>query len=123
VEPYPVDVDAKQLVQWLLDEERLRAFDLLVSVTRSYQREELEAREQATLGEAESEDLSAISEVGLLEVTPRQQPTSRWILRVRVEDDIAPVCPTTSRFQPPMRRSTCQPSTRSSSRPIEVWLK
>jgi hypothetical protein len=93
VEPYPVDVDAKQLVQWLLDEERLRAFDLLVSVTRSYQREELEAREQATLGEAESEDLSAISEVGLLEVTPRQQPTSRWILRVRVEDDIGPRLP------------------------------
>ncbi len=92
MEPYPVDVEAEQVVHWLLDEERLRAFDLLVRTTRSYQREELEAREEASLGEAEGEDLSEISEVGLLEVTPRQEP-SRWTLRIRVEDDIGPRLP------------------------------
>src|SRR3989304_5427969 len=87
VETYPVDVEAEQIVHWLLDEERLRAFDLLGRATRSYQRGELEPREAGALGEAEREALSEISEIGLLEVTPRQKP-GRWTLRVRVEDDI-----------------------------------
>ena len=41
MEPISVDVDAKQIVRWLLEEERIEAFDLLVSATRSYEREEL----------------------------------------------------------------------------------
>jgi hypothetical protein len=92
VEPYQVDVEAKQIVRWLMDEERRRAFDLLVSATRSYEREALEAAEEGKLGEAESEDVSEISEVGLLEVMPRKEP-SRWTLRVRVADDIGPRTP------------------------------
>ena len=39
MEPVIVDVDAKQIVRWLLEEERIKAFDLLVSATRSYERE------------------------------------------------------------------------------------
>jgi hypothetical protein len=92
VEPYQVDVEAKQIVRWLMDEERRRAFDLLVNATRSYEREELEAGEEGKLGDAESEDVSEISEVGLLEVMPRKEP-SRWTLRVRVADDIGPRTP------------------------------
>jgi len=55
LEPYQVDVGAKQIVRWLMDEERHHAFDLLVSATRSYEREELEAAEEGKLGEAEDE--------------------------------------------------------------------
>jgi hypothetical protein len=92
VETYPVDVEAEQIVHWLTDEARLKAFDLLVTVTRSYQKGELGPGEDARLGEVEREDLGEISEVGLLEVTPRQKP-SLWTLRIRVEDDIGPGLP------------------------------
>jgi hypothetical protein len=85
-------VEAKQIVRWLMDEARRPAFDLLVTATRSYQRSTLGAGEDSRLGEAEREDLSEITEVGLLEVTPREKP-SGWTLRVRVEDDIGPGLP------------------------------
>ena len=92
VEPVIVDIEARQIVRWLLDEERSKAFDLLVSATRSYEREELAPGEEGQLGEAEGEELSEINEVGLLEVVPRNEP-SRWTLRLRVTDDIGPRMP------------------------------
>ena len=92
MEPYPVDVEAKQIVRWLMDEARRPAFDLLVTATRAYHRSALGAGEDSRLGEAEREDLSEITEVGLLGVTPREKP-SGWTLRVRVEDDIGPGLP------------------------------
>ena len=92
MEPISVDIDAKQIVRWLLEEERIEAFDLLVSATRSYEREELAPREERRLGDAEGEELSEINEVGLLEIMPRKEP-SRWTLRVCVIDDIGPRMP------------------------------
>jgi len=92
VEPIIVDIEPRQIVRWLLDEERIKAFDLLVTATRSYEREELAPGEERQLGEAEAEELSEINEVGLLEVMPRKEP-SRWTLRLRVTDDIGPRMP------------------------------
>lgn len=87
-----VDVDAKQIVRWLLQEQRIKAFDLLVSATRSYEREQLSPEEEGQLGDEEAEDLSEINEIGLLEVMPRKKP-SRWTLRIRVIDDVGPRLP------------------------------
>ena len=92
METYPVDVEAEQVVHWLMDEERLHAFDLLVRTTRSYQRSALAAGEGDRLGDTEREDLGESSEVGLVEVMPRQKP-SLWTLRIRVADDIGPSLP------------------------------
>jgi hypothetical protein len=92
VETYPVDVAAEQIVRWLMDEEQLHAFDLLVTVTRAYWRRALEPREDSRLGDAEHEDLGESAEIGLLEVMPRHKP-SLWTLRVRVADDIGPGLP------------------------------
>lgn len=92
MEPIIVDIEPRQIVHWLLDEERIKAFDLLVTATRSYEREELAPGEERQLGEAEAEELSEINEVGLLEVMPRKEP-SRWTLRLRVTDDIGPRMP------------------------------
>jgi len=92
VEPIIVDIEPRQIVRWLLDEERIKAFDLLVTATRSYERGELAPGEERQLGEAEAEELSEINEVGLLEVMPRKEP-SRWTLRLRVTDDIGPRMP------------------------------
>jgi hypothetical protein len=92
VEPVTVDVDAKQIVRWLLKEERSENFDLLVRATRSYEREELTSQEEGRLGDEEGEEISEINEVGLLEVMPRKEP-SRWTLRIRVVDEIGPRMP------------------------------
>lgn len=92
MELYPVDVEAKQIVRWLMDEKRRDALGLLVTATRSYQGNPLGPSEDSRLGETEREDLSEVTEVGLLEVTPRQRP-GRWTLRIRVEDDIGPGLP------------------------------
>jgi hypothetical protein len=92
VEPIEVDVDAKQIVRWLLEEERIENFGLLVTATRSYERVEFTPGEESTLGDQEGEELSEINEVGLLEVMPRKEP-GRWALRIRVTDDIGPRVP------------------------------
>lgn len=92
MKPFPVDVEAKQIVRWLIEEQRRPRFDLLVTATRSYERNALGAGEDSRLGNAEREDLSEMTEVGLLEVTSRQKPGG-WTLRIRVEDDIGPGLP------------------------------
>lgn len=92
METYPVDVDAEQVVLWLLDEQRLHAFDLLVRTTRSYQRSALGESEDSRLGDTEREDLGENFEVGLVEVMPRHKP-SLWTVRIRVTDDIGPGLP------------------------------
>jgi hypothetical protein len=92
VETYPVDIAPEQVVRWLMVEGRLHAFDLLVSATRSFEPGELTGGASRRLGDEEREEVSEISEVGLLEVMPRQKPHI-WTLRVRVEDDIGPRLP------------------------------
>ena len=92
MESVTIDVEAKQIVRWLLKEERVESFDLLVSATRSYDREELSSQEEGQLGDEEGEEVSEINEVGLLEVMPRKEP-GRWTLRIRVADDIGPRMP------------------------------
>jgi hypothetical protein len=92
MEFFAVDLAPNQVVHGLLDEGRLHAFDLLVSATRSYQVNVLSPEDRAGLNEDEKEDLSEVSEVGILEVRPRDNP-HRWTLRVRVADDIGPRVP------------------------------
>jgi hypothetical protein len=91
VEPIQVDVEARQIVRWLLKEERVKAFDLLLNVTRSFERAELTAGEERQMDDA-GQELNEINEVGELEVMPRKEP-SRWTLRIRVVDDIGPRMP------------------------------
>jgi hypothetical protein len=92
VETYPVDIAPEQVVRWLMVEGRLHAFDLLVTATRSYQIGELSGGRSARLDEEMREETTELSEIGLLEVMPRQKPHI-WTLRIRVEDDIGPRLP------------------------------
>ena len=41
VETYPVDIAPEQVVRWLMDEDHVHAFNLLIIATRSYQLGEL----------------------------------------------------------------------------------
>jgi hypothetical protein len=87
-----IDLAPEQIVRWLLDEDRRDAFDLLVNATRSYRAGELSSAERASFDDGETEGLSETCEAGILEVRPRHEP-HRWVLRIRVEDDIGPRVP------------------------------
>ena len=89
MESIAVDLPPEQIVRWLLDEDRRDAFDLLVNATRSYRIGELSSEERGSLDDGEADDLSETCEVGLLEIRPRHEP-HRWVLRVRIADDIGP---------------------------------
>jgi hypothetical protein len=92
MESIAIDLTPEQIVRWLLDEERRDAFDLLVNATRSYGVGALSEEERASLDDTKDGEIGEISEVGHLEVRPRREP-HRWVLRVRVEDDIGPRLP------------------------------
>lgn len=89
MESIAIDLTPEQIVRWLLDEDLRDAFDLLVNATRSYRTGQLSSEERGSLDDGEEEALSETCEVGILEVRPRQEP-HRWVLRIRVEDDIGP---------------------------------
>ena len=91
METYPVDLEASQIVRWLIDEEQRGTLQLRVTATRSYAVEALEKADLDQIGE-EVEDLNDILAIGTLEVRP---PVSKngWMLRIRVEDRIGPRVP------------------------------
>jgi hypothetical protein len=92
MESIAVDLAPEQIVRWLLVEDRRDAFDLLVNAARSYRTGELSSEERGSLDDGEEEGLSESCQVGILEVRPRHEP-HRWVLRIRVEDDIGPRVP------------------------------
>jgi hypothetical protein len=92
MESMAIDLAPEQIVHWLMDEDRRDAFDLLVNTTRFYRTGELSSEERGSLDDDEEEGLSETCEVGILEVRPRHEP-HRWVLRIRVEDDIGPRVP------------------------------
>jgi hypothetical protein len=92
MESIAVDLAPEQIVRWLLDEDRRDALDLLLHAMRSYRTGEMSNEERAGLDDGEEEGLSETCEVGVLEVRPRHEP-HRWVLRIRVEDDIGPRVP------------------------------
>ena len=81
METYPVDLEASQIVRWLIEEERRGTLQLRVAATRSYAVEALEKADLDQIGE-EVEDLNDILAIGTLEVRP---PVSKngWVLRIR----------------------------------------
>ena len=91
METYPVDLEASQIVRWLIEEQRRGTLQLNVAATRSYVVEALEKADLDQIGE-DGEDLSDVLAVGTLEVSPPAGKNG-WVLRVRVEDRIGPRLP------------------------------
>ena len=87
METYPLDIAADQVVQWLIDEERIGHREFQVSATRSYVLIDITSPEARGLGEEEREDLTEIMAIGTLEIAP-QHKAEGWLLRVRVEDPL-----------------------------------
>lgn len=91
METISLDLEAPQIVRWLLEEQRRGTLRFNVLATRAYVAEPLETAEQQRLGEDDGE-LSDVVAVGTLEVTPPLRGDG-WVLRIRVEDRLGPRLP------------------------------
>jgi hypothetical protein len=91
VETYPVDLEASQIVRWLIDEQRRGTLQLNVTATRSYVVEAFERADLDQIGE-DAADLNDVLAIATLEVRPANGKNG-WLLRIRVEDRIGPRLP------------------------------
>jgi hypothetical protein len=91
METYPVDLDARQIVLWLLEEKRRGTLDLKIVANRSYIPGEAWNYGSPPISE-DAGDLSDVFAAGELEITP---PAAQggWTLRIRVEDRLGPRLP------------------------------
>ncbi len=91
METYPVDLDARQIVLWLIEEKRRGTLGLKTVATRSYVPEEVTNFGSQRLNE-DAGDLNGVFALGLLEIAP---PAGHggWTLRIRVEDRLGPRLP------------------------------
>ena len=83
METHPLGIAAKQVVRWLMDEDRAGQHRLQISASCQYLPEEIPTLEQSRLGDVEGEGISKIAAVGILEVTPLHTA-----VRVRIEDTL-----------------------------------
>lgn len=96
---YPLDIDAGQLVHWLLDAERRHEEGLSVRASREYVFRPVGRSARQRIGDEEAEDLSEVTAVGLLEVTPPPDHDG-WVIRVRIEDELGGRVPDDESVQP-----------------------
>lgn len=84
---HPLDIAAEQVVRWLKDAMRTDGLDLTLSASRSFLPEDVTFLQQCAeaLGEDEQRDLSEVTAIGELEVSPTP-PKGSWVLRIRAED-------------------------------------
>ncbi len=91
METYPIDLEASQIVRWLIDEQRRGTLELDVAATRSYVVEEFERADLNQIGE-DVADLNDVLAIGALEVRSHNGKNG-WVLRIRVEDRFGPRLP------------------------------
>ena len=89
MEPFPVDIDPKQIVHWVIAEHRVFPSSLKTVARRTTEVRRIPVRADLHLGDEEREDLSEVATVATLEITPAHPPDG-WRMTVTVEDEIGP---------------------------------
>ena len=89
MEPFPVDIDPKQIVHWVIAEHRVSPSSLKIVARRTAEVRQIPARADFHLGDEEREDLSEVATVATLEITPAH-PSDGWLMTIAVEDEIGP---------------------------------
>jgi hypothetical protein len=89
MEPFPVDVDPKQIVRWVIAEHRVSPSSLKTLARRTTELRRIPVRADLHLGDEEREDLSEVATVATLEITPAH-PSDGWKMTITVEDEIGP---------------------------------
>jgi hypothetical protein len=89
MEPFPVDIDPKQIVRWIIAEHRITPSSLKIVARRTTEVREIPKRKELHLGDEEREDLSEVATVASLEIAPAR-PSDGWLMTIVVEDEIGP---------------------------------
>jgi len=89
MQTYPVDIDPKQIVQWLLAEHEAAPSGFRIQARRSIEARDIPVQKELHLGDEEREDLSEVATIATLQIAP-VNPGEGWILRVVVEDEVGP---------------------------------
>jgi len=92
MQTYPVDIDPKQVVRWVMAECQSAPSIFRVVARRNAEPREIPLRRELHLGDEEREDLSEIATVATLEVAPAHAADG-WLLTIVVEDEIGPRVP------------------------------
>jgi hypothetical protein len=92
MQSYPIDIDAQQVVRWIMAERRAAPSKYRINVSRAFDTGKLPERKELRLGDEERENLSETAIVATLEITAAH-PSDGWLLTVVVEDEIGPTVP------------------------------
>ena len=89
MESFPVDIDAEQIVRWIIAEQAAAPSTFKTTARRTTEVREIPARREFHLGDEEREDLSEVATIATLEIAPAHA-SDGWLLTVTVEDEIGP---------------------------------
>jgi len=89
MDSFPVDIDAKQIVRWIMAEQARAPSTFKTAARRASEVHAIPQRAEFHLGDEEREDLSEVAMVGTLEIRPAHAGDG-WLLTVTVEDEIGP---------------------------------
>lgn len=89
METFPVDIDPRQIVRWVIAEHRITPSSLKITARRITEERQIPPRAEFHLGDEEREDLSEIAIVATLEIAP-PHPSDGWLMTITVEDEIGP---------------------------------
>ena len=89
MESFPVDIDAEQIVRWVMAEQAAAPSTFKTNARRMTEVREIPARREYHLGDEEREELSEVATIATLEIAPAHAGDG-WLLTVTVEDEIGP---------------------------------
>ena len=89
MESFPVDIDAEQIVRWIIAEQTAAPSTFRTTARRITEVRELPAGREYHLGDEEREDLSEVATLATLEIAPAHAGEG-WLLTVTVEDESGP---------------------------------
>lgn len=89
VESFPVDIDAAQIVRWIIAEQAAAPSTFKTTARRGTEVREIPGQRELHLGDEEREDLSEVATLATLEIAPAHA-SEGWLLTVAVEDEIGP---------------------------------
>ncbi len=89
---YPVDIDAAQVVHWIMAEQQATPTRFRILARRASEVRDIPARRELHLGDEEREDLSEVDTIATLEIAPAHAGDG-WLLTVEVEDEAGPRLP------------------------------
>ncbi len=86
---YQIDLEAEQIVRWIMAESRLAPSEFRITARRAIEPRALPTRKELRLGDEERDDLSESVTTGTLEIAPAHAAEG-WRLTITVEDELGP---------------------------------